>query len=91
MSIYDLGYDPEAVVQDADLELAALQAVGRRVARLRARGICCHSSSVGLSADGTIYYPEQVGMRPGQQRCTDLCGRLFDSVDDMYADADRWM
>ena len=85
--MYD--YDPEAVIQDADLELAELHRIGRRVQRLREQGICCHSSSVGVSATGEIFYPEQVGLKAGQQRCTDICKRTFDSVEEMYDDAHR--
>ena len=87
--MYD--YDPEAVIQDADIELAELYRIGARVSYLRKKGICCHTSSVGVSSTGEIFYPEQVGLRPGQQKCTDICGRVFDSAEEMYADADQYL
>ena len=82
-------YDPEAVIQDADIEMARMSEMAHRVATLRKRGICCHTSSLGFS--GTVHYPAQETMRIGQVLCTDLCGRLFDSDEEMYADAERWL
>lgn len=86
MSAYNsgFGYDPEAVIQDADIEQAEFEAEGRAFAAAKRAGRCTHSSTVGFV--GTIHYPEQVGLKPGQQRCTEGCGQVFDS-DDEWAEA----
>lgn len=88
-SMYD--YDPEAVIQDADIELAEMRRVAYQVDRLRKKGICCHTSSIGVSATGEIFHPEQVGLKPGQQKCTDICGRVFESDEEMYHDAHQYL
>lgn len=41
------GYDPEAVYQDADIEQAAFEAEGARLAALRRQGICSHGWRLG--------------------------------------------
>ena len=38
----NFGYDPEAVIQDADIEMADHEAAGARAEALRRRGICVH-------------------------------------------------
>jgi hypothetical protein len=82
-------YDPEATIQDADIELAEASALSWRVARLREQGICCHTSSLGFS--GTVHHPGQETMEVGQALCTDFCGRLFESQEAMDEDAARWL
>lgn len=42
-----LGYDPEAVIQEADLEMAELEGEARRRQRLQEQGICQHGSTQG--------------------------------------------
>jgi len=71
-------YDPEATIQDADIEMAEYAREARAIDIARSRGECVHSSVVGRSSTGEVYYPEQVGLAPGQFRCTDGCGRLFE-------------
>ena len=84
-------YDEEAVFQDADLLQAEYEAESAAFVE-RAKKACQHSSTVGLPADGNIYYPEQVGLKPGQRRCTGdgfgipACGRVFES-DEEHQDA----
>ncbi len=83
----DYGYEMEAIEQerwDADLEMAEMSRVGRAIDRARAAGVCCHQGVVGYVA-GKVFYPEQVGLEPGQSRCTDGCGRVFTSDDDWQA------
>jgi hypothetical protein len=48
---------------------------------------CHHNSSVGLSESGKIFYPEQRDLKGEQVRCTDDCGRVFESYEDLYRDA----
>lgn len=84
-------YDPEATIQDADIEMAELARIGNRAAYLRKRGICTHSSSVGVSATGEIFYTEQVDLFGEEVRCTDICGKKFASAQDMYDDAARYI
>lgn len=77
------GYDPEATYQDADVEMAEARAIGRSIERARKSGVCCHLSAVGWLAEP--FYPEQVGLEPGQMRCTDGCGTVFLSDEDWFA------
>jgi len=72
-------FDPEATVQDADIEMAEYAREARALDAARARGECPHSSAVGLPDSGKIFYPEQEGLLPGQVRCTDGCGTVFAS------------
>jgi hypothetical protein len=74
-------YDEEAVIQDADIEMAHAIARDKYLAALERRGICVHGSVVGVSASGEIFYPEQVGLVGDQQRCRD-CGVVFESFED---------
>lgn len=75
-------YDEEAMYQDADVEMAEAAAIGNAIARQRANGVCCHQSAVGYLAEPV--YPEQVGLQPGQLRCTDGCGQVFASDEDWW-------
>ncbi|MCF6467298.1 hypothetical protein FAF44_02575 [Nonomuraea sp. MG754425] len=71
----DYGTDTEAIEtlqRDADLEQTAMEREGNRLAALRAKGICTHSSGV-MYRDPPVY-PEQAGLRPGQTRCTEGTG-----------------
>lgn len=71
----DPGIDLEAIEtqrRDADLEQAAMEREGNRLDALRDKGICTHSSGVGYLK--TPVYPEQVGLKPGQIRCTEGTG-----------------
>lgn len=82
-------YDPEALIQDADIEMLELDETARHIQALERRGICTHGRAVGLSESGRIFYPEQVGLKPGQVRCITGCGQVFESDEDwqeeMYA------
>lgn len=77
-------YDPEATIQDADLEMAAYAREARAMEAARARGVCQHQSSVGVPESGRIFYPEQEGLVRPQVRCTEGCGTVF-------ADDDEWV
>lgn len=77
-------YDPEATIQDADILMMDYAREARAMEAARARGNCLHQSTVGRSASGKIFYPEQVGLKPGESRCTDGCERLFFSDEDYY-------
>ncbi|MFF7250502.1 hypothetical protein ACFZBU_42305 [Embleya sp. NPDC008237] len=66
-----------------DLEMAAMAAVGDRMAELKHAGVCPHGSAQGFRED--LGDPE---LRPGQLRCTDTCRRIFNSDDDWYAAMD---
>jgi hypothetical protein len=76
-------YDDEMPVgyQDADYEMRELEAMGERIARLEAQGVCTHSHTVGLGADGRPYWPEAEGLTGTQCRCTD-CGQVFADTED---------
>jgi hypothetical protein len=76
-------YDEEALYQDADVEMAEAREVGAAIARQRAKGVCCHLSAVGYLAKPV--YETQIGLKPGQLRCTDGCGQVFADDDDYYA------
>jgi hypothetical protein len=72
--------DMEALEQerlDADMLQAEMVRHGNAIARARAAGRCTHGSAVGYR-DPPVY-PEQEGLRPGQSRCTEQCGRVFAS------------
>ncbi len=67
--------------REVDAEMASMDAVGRAVDRARDQGKCLHLSAVGYLPEPV--YPEQVGLTPGQSRCTEGCKRVF-------ADDDEW-
>ena len=75
--MYDYDEELPAGFQEADLLQDLYLREGAQLDRLRAAGWCTHQSGVGLPADGTIYYPEQQGLQPGETRCTDGCGTVF--------------
>lgn len=68
--------------RDADLEQSQLQAAGDRIHAVRRSGRCAHQSSVAYR--NPPVYDTQRGLRPGQSRCTDGCGRVFDSDQDWH-------
>ncbi|MGW4639648.1 hypothetical protein ACWEN6_14025 [Sphaerisporangium sp. NPDC004334] len=87
----DPGADLEAIYdarRDADLEQAEMERAGNLIAALRRKGICTHQS--WLEYRRPAIYPEQKDLRPGQVACTDMehCKQVFDSVEDLHADAD---
>lgn len=84
MSYY---YDEEAVIQEADIEMAQMVARGNYLARLERMGVCVHDGVVGVSLTGEIFYTEQVGLTGDQQKCWD-CGQVFESIED-WVDAVR--
>lgn len=65
------------MMTDADIEMAEAVAVGRTIAYQQQAGVCCHLSAVGWVPEA--YYPERVGLLPGQVRCRDGCGQVFAS------------
>lgn len=79
----DYGSEMEAIESerlDADLLQAQYVAESNECERLRRRGICQHTSVVGLPADGSIYYAEQRGLKPGMVACTEHtngCNAVF--------------
>lgn len=85
-------YDPEAVIQEADILMAQYAEEARAGERARAAGLCTHNSWVGASRSGEIFYPEQEGLKPGEVVCTDGCGRKFASDEDRYHSGEtaRW-
>jgi hypothetical protein len=75
----------EAIEQerrDADMEMTEMVAAGNAIARARKAGRCCHTSAVGYISPAV--YPEQEGLKPGQSRCTEGCGAVFESDQDWY-------
>lgn len=74
---------------DADLEMADMAAAGDAIAAARKAGRCAHQSAVGYAPKGHRHYPEQEGLKRGQVRCTDGCGRVFASDEDWYAAMDE--
>lgn len=73
-------YDPEATFQDADVETWEMNQVGAAMLQAQKAGRCCHNSAVGYIPKPV--FPEQEGLKPGQLRCTDGCGILFESDED---------
>ena len=72
------GYDPEvpAGFQDADFEMAELEATGNRMAALRRKGVCVHDSTFcDPEGDGTV-------------ECCD-CNAKWRNHDDWYEDYTR--
>lgn len=80
-TMISFGYDEEAVVQDADIEMAQMIARSNYLGRLADSGVCIHDGVVGASDSGEIYYPEQIGLTGSQQKCRG-CGRVFESIGD---------
>ncbi|GGK90923.1 hypothetical protein Ppa06_57320 [Planomonospora parontospora subsp. parontospora] len=72
---------------DADLEMAEMAATANHIHRLRKQGICTHQSSMGYVHPPV--YEQQKQLKPGEQICTDLCGRVFPSIEAMEADAEE--
>jgi hypothetical protein len=77
-------YDEElpAGFQDADIEQYEMEQAGRAIHAARKAGRCTHQSVVGYR--NPAVYPEQEGLRPGQSKCTDGCGEVFDSDEDWH-------
>ncbi|MEU7855128.1 hypothetical protein [Nonomuraea sp. NPDC049141] len=88
----DPGTDYEAIEtqrMDADLEMAEMERRGNYLHALRQRGICTHSS--GVEYRDPPVYPEQVGLKPGQSRCTEGtggCTLVVNSDKEWYAAQD---
>jgi tRNA U54 and U55 pseudouridine synthase Pus10 len=80
-------YDEEAVIQDADIEMAEMIARGNHLARLERMGVCVHDGVIGVSDSGKIFYPEQVGLTGEQHKCWE-CGQVFESIEE-WVDAVR--
>jgi len=80
----DPHYDGDVLVRDEDILMAGYVAEANRLGRLRELGVCIHSSAVGVSESGEIYYREQVGLKRGQMACTEHtggCAAVFDTED----------
>lgn len=81
----------ETARMDADLELADMVATGNAMDAARRRGICCHGSTVGYLPPGQQCYPEQAGLKKGQQACTEHtggCTAVFEGNDHWIAAMD---
>lgn len=74
-------YDEEAVIQQADIEMAHAIARGNYLGRLHRSGVCIHDGVVGVSETGEIFYTEQIGLVAPQVKCWD-CGHVFDDSAD---------
>ncbi|MFJ8752328.1 hypothetical protein ACIREO_23775 [Streptomyces sp. NPDC102441] len=72
--------------READLEQAAMEALGGQLDAHEQAGFCVHQSAVGYLV--VPFYEEQQGLRPGQYRCRGGCGSLFRD-DHEWADASR--
>jgi hypothetical protein len=78
-----IGYDPDAVIQDADMQMAELEAEAAALSLARKRGACTHGSAVGLGSDGKAHYPQAEGLTGTQMRCWDC--------EEVFADLEDWM
>ena len=82
----DFGAEVEAAELaslDVDLEMAEMSASAAVGHAARAAGRCAHWGAVGYLPKPV--YPAQQGLRPGELRCTDGCGRVFASDEQWYA------
>ena len=75
--MYDLGYDPESVIQDADIEMMELKTSAAEHEALRKSGLCPHDS----------YKPLYPGDFDGTWVCND-CGKMFASEQALIEDAE---
>lgn len=82
-------YDPEATYQEADILEAEMFEVAATLFRAEKAGQCTHQSAVGYIPPPAVF-TAQVGLKPGQVRCTSGCGQVFNSDDDWMA-AIRWV
>ena len=76
------------MITDADILTGEYVAAAAAAESLRVAGECPHASTVGVGRLVTL--PAAVGLLPGQVRCTDRCGRVFDSEaewEEAYLDA----
>lgn len=83
------GYDPEAVIQDADIEMAQYEAEARRLRRLESQGICTHQGVQGRGdgkgpLPGGLYRESQRDIPKGHLKCHG-CGTLFESDEAWFA------
>ena len=69
--------DTPAGYRDADIEQAAMEAIGRHESRLRKRGICTHGWAQG-----------QPGGKDGPIECL-YCHRIFKNSAEHYAERDK--
>jgi hypothetical protein len=87
----DPGAELEAIETerlDADLLMAEMQRSAHAAHLSRQAGRCPHLSWVGYIRSPV--YPAQERLRPGQVACTDDCGEIFASEQDLLAEqADR--
>lgn len=67
---------------DADMEMAEMAAAGDAVYAARKAGRCPHQGAVGYG--GGPRSAQQEGLKIGQLRCTDKCGRVFGSDEEWY-------
>jgi hypothetical protein len=79
-----MSYDPEATIQDADIELAEMVRESNRLSALKQSGVCIHDSTCGLPDNGKVYYPQQASLKRGQIACFD-CDMVWDSEADYLA------
>lgn len=69
------GFDPDSPIQDADIEMADLQAAANREARLRKRGICTH---------GWLQGPPGPPDAPTTVATCLHCGQTWPTIDDAH-------
>lgn len=67
---------------DADMEMAELEREARESEADRKAGNCRHNSA-GVGYRETAFYPEQIGLSPGQTHCHG-CGEVFASDLDCF-------
>lgn len=83
-------HDPEAVIQEADFEQAAMEAESARYAALRVKGVCTHNGSQGVPRGVGGRYDTlraslaEKGVTGEKVICTAGCGRIFDTVEDWH-------
>jgi hypothetical protein len=76
-------HDDDVLYSDADIEMWEISEISNAIRQATAEGICPHTSVVGYLPEPV--YPAQVGLRPGQSRCNDGCGVIFDSDEEWIA------
>lgn len=78
-------YDPP-LYTDADVATAEMNAWATKAYAAEKAGRCTHGSVAGYRVPAV--YPEQVGLKPGQSRCMDGCGQVFESDEHWWAEVE---
>ena len=78
--MYGFSYDPEAIIQDADIFIQNEIEQSRRMRRLEQSGICFH----GWTQTKVAGNPEPDGLQNGQVICLEAnCGMVWDSESEL--------